>query len=86
MNKTYKIFGSALMLLGLTLGSCSPESFEGADPNGLPDAAAYEEFVHVTVNQETNYAVFSFDEQPGVTPVWIIDGTKYSTATVDSQS
>lgn len=85
MNKTYKIFGSALMLLGLTLGSCSPESFEGADPNGLPDAAAYEEFVHVTVNQETNYAVFSFDEQPGVTPVWIINGTKYSTSAVDSQ-
>lgn len=73
------------MLLGLTLGSCSPESFEGADPNGLPDAAAYEEFVHVTVNQETNYAVFSFDEQPGVTPVWIINGTKYSTSAVDSQ-
>lgn len=83
MNKTYKLFGGAMMLLGLTLGSCTPDSFEGGDINGLPNAADYEQYVHVNVNQETNYAVFSFDELPGVTPVWNING-RYSIAYVDS--
>ena len=43
MNKTYKLFGGAMMLLGLTLGSCTPDSFEGGDINGLPNAADYEQ-------------------------------------------
>ena len=71
------------MLLGLTLGSCTPDSFEGGDINGLLNAADYEQYVHVNVNQETNYAVFSFDELPGVTPVWNING-RYSSSLVDS--
>ena len=83
MNKTYKLFGGAMMLLGLTLGSCTPDSFEGGDINGLLNAADYEQYVHVNVNQETNYAVFSFDELPGVTPVWNING-RYSSSLVDS--
>ena len=59
------------------LTACSPESYDS--PNGdIPVAADYENCVTVTVDQDTNYAYFHFDAMPGVTPVWIIDGSSYT--------
>lgn len=35
MNKIFK-HTVATLLAGMALAACSPESFEGADPNGIP--------------------------------------------------
>ena len=73
MNKIFRLLGFVPMML-LVLASCSPEDFSA--PNGnIPEASDYEDNVEVTVDQETNYAYFNFKSSPGVSPVWIIDGT-----------
>lgn len=66
-----------MLLAGLTLTACSPESFEGADPNGLPVISGTD--FTMTVDQETNQMTATFPETQGVYPVWIINGTSYST-------
>ena len=62
----------------LTLVACSPDSYDSPNLKAIPVASDYEENVTVTVDQETNYAYFNFRSAPGVTPVWIIDGTSYT--------
>lgn len=72
----------AAVLLGtsmMSLAACSPEEFAGANEAGLPVAADYAENFKITVDQETNYANFTFEGAKGVTPVWIIDGAYTST-------
>ena len=59
------------------LTACSPEEFEGADPNGLPTAGSAD--FQMTVDQETNQMVATYTPAAGTYPVWIIDGTSYST-------
>ena len=61
----------------VALTSCSPEEFEGADPNGMPTAGSAD--FQMTVDQETNQMVAVYTPTPGTYPVWIIDGTSYST-------
>lgn len=75
MNKILKFIG-CIALGTIALASCSPEDFDG--PNGnVPLASDYEGNVSVWVDQETNYAYFSFKEAPGISPVWILDGVQY---------
>lgn len=72
MNNIFKFIGRVAFGVAL-LASCSPDDF--TSPNGnVPLAADYEDNVTVTVDQETNYAIFHFDAAPGVTPVWFVDG------------
>ena len=59
------------------LMSCSPDSFDGADPNGRPTVDGVD--FQMTVDQETNQMVATYKAQPGTYPVWILDGTSYST-------
>ena len=68
----------AILAAGIGLAACSPEEFEGASGN-VPQASDYADNFTVTVDQSTNNATFEFTSAPGVTPVWIIDGTTYST-------
>lgn len=68
-----KIFAIALFLLA----ACSPDEFTGADPNGIPTVSGTE--FQMTVDQETNQMVASYTPAQGTYPVWIIDGTSYST-------
>ena len=78
-TKIYKLFCAAIVALGMTatFASCSPDSFEGADPNGLPtvDGVTFD----ISVDQETNQMIAKYTPQPGTYPVWIINGTTYST-------
>lgn len=75
MNKILKFIG-CVALGTLTLASCSPEDY--SSPNGnVPLAADYEDNVSVTVDQTTNTAYFNFESAPGVSPVWIIEGSSY---------
>ena len=72
--------GALFMLLPLTamlFTACSPEEFEGADPNGLPTVSGID--FDISVDQETNQMIASYTPQPGTYPVWILDGTTYST-------
>ena len=76
MNKIFK-HTVATLLAGMALAACSPESFEGADPNGIPsmDGVDFE----MTVDQETNQMIATYTPAPGTYPVWILNGTSYST-------
>lgn len=62
----------------LSVASCSEDKVYEVDVNGIPMAADYADAVTITVDQETNYAYFTFNA-PGAYPVWIIDGRSYST-------
>ena len=64
-------------MAGLTLTACSPDEFEGADPNGLPTMDGID--FTMNVDQEVNQVTFQFPETKGVYPIWIINGATYST-------
>lgn len=53
------------------LSSCSPDSFEGADPNGIPSLDGVEPVV--TVDQSINQVTFSLPaDLKGVMPIWVV--------------
>ena len=66
-----------LPLTAVLFTACSPEDFEGADANGLPTVSGVD--FQISVDQETNQMVATYTPQPGTYPVWILDGTSYST-------
>ena len=80
-----KIYIKSLALAMLAMGaavalpSCSEEDIYNVNATDVPEAGSYAENIKIEVNQETNYATFSFTGK-GVYPVWIIDGKSYSTA------
>ncbi|MBP5387125.1 MAG: hypothetical protein J6Y97_07040 [Prevotella sp.] len=76
MNKIYH-FIAGVVMAGLTLTACSPDEFEGADPNGLPTMDGID--FTMNVDQEVNQVTFQFPETKGVYPIWIINGATYST-------
>ena len=59
------------------LTACTPDSFDGADPNNIPTMEGVD--FQMTVDQETNQMVASYNPAPGTYPLWILDGTQYST-------
>ena len=74
-KKIYQLFCAGLV--GFGLAACSPDEFNGADPNGLPSLSG-EDFTLI-VDQEVNQIQVSFPEKDGVYPVWIFNGATYST-------
>ena len=80
MKKIYRYLGSMLLMAGMTFTACSPEDFDSPNEAGIPVATDFESAVSIEVDQSTNYAYFNYDSQPGITPVWIIDGEDYSTS------
>ncbi len=66
-----------LPLTAMLFTACSPDDFEGADINGIPTVSGVD--YQITVDQETNQMIASYTPQPGTYPVWILDGTSYST-------
>lgn len=81
----HNIFLSLVALASFIFAACSPDEYDGADQSQLPRLADYADAFTVTVNQNTNWAHFDFDPSvSGVTPVWIINGTRYSAAFSDS--
>ena len=59
------------------LTACSPDEFSGADPNGIPSVSGVD--FNISVDQETNQMIASYTPQPGTYPVWILNGSTYST-------
>lgn len=80
MKKIYNNIGRALLVVAVTFGfmACSPEDFTSPNEAGIPVASAYEDAIQIDVDQETNNVSFTFKSNQGVTPVWIFDGSKYS--------
>ena len=75
INKTLAIISYCLLAIGFT--ACSPDEFNGADPDGLPTVSGVD--FQVNVDQETNQMTASYTPEPGTYPIWILDGTSYST-------
>lgn len=67
------------LFVGLAFTACSPDDFDGANLNKIPTASDYADMISVSVDQEKNTVTCNFTETPGVTPVWVVDGTEYST-------
>ena len=78
-TKIYKLFGAAIVSVSLIAGfaSCSPDSFEVADPSAIPTLDGVD--FDISVDQETNQMVATYTPRPGTYPIWIINGTSYST-------
>ena len=79
-TKNIKLFLASCLVCcatGATFTACSPEEFDGADPSGIPTAGSAD--FQMTVDQETNQMVATYTPAAGTYPVWIIDGTSYST-------
>ena len=78
-TKIYNLFRAGLLCCGVAaaLTACSPDEFSGADANGLPTATGVD--FNISVDQETNQMVATCTPQAGTYPVWILDGTSYST-------
>ena len=64
-------------MAGVMMTACSPDKFDGADPNGIPSLSGAD--FNMTVDQETNQMIATFTPQAGTYPVWIINGNTYST-------
>lgn len=76
MNKLFTYIACALASV-LAFTACSPEEFEGADPNGIPTVEGRQ--ISVTTDQETNTATFTVSgDFKGCYPVWYLDGKVYS--------
>ena len=66
-----------LLLTSYLFISCSPDSFEGANPNGIPSIDGVD--FQLSVDQETNQMTANYTPKAGTYPIWILDGTQYST-------
>ena len=79
MKRYIKTIALALAVAATgTFTSCSEDDIYEVDINNVPMASDYADCVDITVDQNTNYATFTFTGK-GVYPVWIIDGKSYST-------
>ena len=76
MKNLFKYTMGALAA-GVMMTACSPDKFDGADPNGIPSLNGAD--FNMTVDQETNQMIATFTPQAGTYPVWVINGNTYST-------
>ena len=77
-TKIYNLFRAGLLYCGVAaaMTACSPDEFSGADANGLPTMEGVD--FQMTVDQETNQMVATYTPGAGTYPIWILDGTSYS--------
>ena len=76
--KTYMFkYATGVLFAALAITACSPDEFDGADPNGLPTVSGID--YAISVDQETNQMIASITPPAATYPVWILDGTQYST-------
>ncbi len=77
MKKILK-YSLGALLLGCMV-SCSPEEFEGANPNAQPTTSANTISIDVQEDDPSiNTAIFSTQEIAGQYPIWYLDGKFYS--------
>ena len=76
MKNLFK-YTMGVLMAGVLVTACSPESFDGADPNGIPSVSGVD--FNISVDQETNQMIATYTPQAGTYPVWILNGNTYST-------
>lgn len=76
MKNLFK-YSIGVLFAGALMTACSPDEFSGADPNGLPTVSGVD--FQMNVDQETNQMVANFTPTAGSYPIWILNGTQYST-------
>lgn len=76
MKNLFK-YSIGVLFAGLTMTACSPDSFDGADINGIPSVSGVD--FTMTVDQETNQMIANYTPAAGIYPIWILNGTSYST-------
>ena len=76
MKNLFK-YTMGVLMAGAMMTACSPESFDGANPNGIPEVNGVD--FNISVDQETNQMIATYTPQPGTYPVWILNGNTYST-------
>lgn len=67
-----KIYLTGLVFISLLFGACTPEQYEGIDPNGIPSVSDASDAIDISVDQETNNVTFKMNKS-GVNPVWIFE-------------
>ena len=70
MKSTFKYMLSALVVAG-SLVACSPDTFEGVNEAGIPEASAFAGSVKIDVDQNINQVCLKLDA-PAVYPIWTI--------------
>lgn len=65
-----------VLLVAAAFTACSPEDWSSPKASGVPSAANIKDTI--IVDQTTNQVTFSISN-PGCYPIWIFDGTTYST-------
>ena len=87
MKKIFKnIFSAAALVAGLSMmASCSPEKYDGLDPNGIPVASDLD--VEIVLDQEINQYTLLL-KNPGMYPIWRVytSPTKSTLSTVNGQT
>ena len=78
MKKIFNCMGAFLMAACL-LTACQPDEIPTIDPTDVPEASQYQSNINIVVDPETNQTTFSLDGVKGVYPIWIFDGSTYST-------
>lgn len=76
MKNLFK-YTMGVLVAGTMFTACSPDKFDGADPNGIPTVSGVD--FNISVDQETNQMIATYTPQAGTYPVWIINGNTYST-------
>ena len=84
ITKTYKrlLIGLSFIICHLSfsvaLTSCSPESFDGPDQNGIPSISGVD--FDMNVDQTVNQATIKVTNMPPATyAIWVVNGSMYST-------
>ena len=79
MKNIMKTWG-IILAAGLALTACSPDKFDGANENGLPNISDVD--YTVAVDQKTNVVTFTLNT-PGCYPIWTIEGSPEYKGTVN---
>ena len=78
MKKIFNYIG-AFLTAACLFTACQPEENPTIDPTDVPEVSQYESNIDIVVDPETNQTTFRLDGVKGVYPIWIFDGTAYST-------
>ena len=78
MKKLQSYFGIFVVAV-LCLTGCKPEEVPTLNGGEIPQASLYENNIKVAVDQTTNQVTFTLEDVKAAYPIWIFDGTTYST-------
>ena len=78
MKKLQSYFGIFVVAV-LCLTGCKPEEVPTLNGGEIPQASLYENNIKVAVDQATNQVTFTLEDVKAAYPIWIFDGTTYST-------